>query len=258
MQRTTVGSLLRSTQAFCGQLCEKETLDYGIAYYCPRFPDLAEVNQFREVIVQDPEKLPAAFEEADRFFAAKNLVCRRWAPAEGSASAEMTAFLESKGFRKQQFAAMAAVHWMEAPEPHDVRVLPARALRAAFRETFLRSPEPDTPAQREALADAYSERMDDPSFEMFVAMAGKEPAGRCALYQVGDIARVMDLHVLPGFADHSVHVALLWHVLSLAKRLAMRNICALIEEEDGVRREWFRDAGFIEDGAITEFQRTAE
>ena len=53
MERSTVGSLLRTTQALCGQLCEKETLTHGIAYTCARYPNLSEVNQFREVVVED-------------------------------------------------------------------------------------------------------------------------------------------------------------------------------------------------------------
>ena len=43
MQRSTTGSILRSTQALCGQLCEKKTLEYGIAYYIAQSTRRAEL-----------------------------------------------------------------------------------------------------------------------------------------------------------------------------------------------------------------------
>ena len=45
--------------------------------------------------------------------------------------------------------------------------------------------------------------MNDPNFDLFLAMVDGQPAGRCALYQVGDIARVTDLAVgsLPAGSD---------------------------------------------------------
>ena len=42
MERSTVGALLRSTQAYCAQLSDKQTLDHGIAYHREEFPSIAE------------------------------------------------------------------------------------------------------------------------------------------------------------------------------------------------------------------------
>ena len=83
----------------------------------------------------------------------------------------------------------------------------------------------------------------------------KQPAGRCALYQVGDLARVMDLTVLPAFDGRDVERALTTHVLALARRLTMRHIFLQIADDDATRRDAFERAGFVPDGTIAEFAR---
>jgi hypothetical protein len=253
MERTTVDSLLRTTQAWCSQLCAKQTLDYGIAYYSQRFPGLPEVNQFREVIVEETVKIPVAYEQAEEWFAEKGLFCYRWAPAEGRPSEPLSSFLEAQGFRPRQDVAMLLTDWVHLEPVPGVRILSARAMRGAFRRTLTGSSPPGRAC--DDAVEAYVERLDDPQFDMFVAMKDKRPAGRCALYQVGDIARIMDLAVPDLHAAPGVTHALLGHVLALAKRLVMRNICTQLHSEDSAVRALFESAGFVADGEIVEFQR---
>ncbi len=255
MERTTVGSLLRSTQAFCIQLCDKHTLDFGIAYHCARFADLPEVNQYREVIATEPAEVAAAFDEAERCFRDEGLSCHSWAPADGQATGALADFLAEHGYARRNFTVLRLAEWVDLAPDESVRVLPARAMRTVFRETYLHAETPADLAGRTQLADAYTERLDDPQFDMFVALVDKQPAGRCALYQVGDIARIMAMSVLPGMADRGVERALLAPLLALAKRLAMRNVCTLIDAGDEAHAVMFREAGFVEDGTIVEFHR---
>ncbi len=250
MTATTVGSILRSTQAFCGQLCDKQTLRHGIAYYCPRFPRLGEVNQFREIVVNDPRRLEEAWQECETFFAAQGLQCGRWAPAEGWAGDAMRAFLADRGFRRRTYAVMALTRWPEAESPPRVRVLPARAVRRIYEQWLAARDDAASDRVRAAL-----DRLDDPQYDMFVALAGKKPIGRCALYQVGDIARVMDLDLAPEPSADEAADALLLHVLALARRLAMRNICLQLDADDAAQRDRFERFGFEAVGTVEEFQR---
>ncbi len=255
MQRSTVASLLRSTQAYCGQLCEKYTFDHGIAYHCNRYPAIGEINLLREVILPPRGTLNDAFGQTERWFAERGLFCHRWAPADGDLPPQWEEFLLARNFRRRVYAAMIAVRWPEPYRNPDIRVLPARALRAAFRDTFLNDEFPNAPLARRLLAETYEERLNDPQFESFVALVRNVPAGRAALFQVGDFARVMDINVLPAFRDQEVERALLSQVLVLAKRLAMRNVCAQVQADDPRRHGWLEAAGFIDDGSITEFER---
>lgn len=253
MERATIGSILRTTQAWCAQLCEKETLNYGIAYYSNRFAKLPEANQFREVVIQDDAAFPKALAESREWFTSQSLACHRWAPAEGHAGKELTAFLEKNGFKKRVYTAMALTEWMKIDPTPDVRILPARAMRAALRATFTEVDSSASDAEESLMADACDERMNDPQFDMFVAFVKGKPAGRCALYQVGDIARLMDLSVRPAFADSGADRTLVAHMLSFAKRLSMRDICVQVADTDSRGCAWFEPFGFTADGTIEEF-----
>jgi GNAT superfamily N-acetyltransferase len=255
MDRTTVGSLLRSTQAYCSELCEKETLDYGIAYYNARFAALPEANQFREVLIQDRSRIPEAFEQAEAWFQQRGLFCHRWAPAAGQATTALTNFLTQRAFTVRRSTAMALARWVVQGSPEQVRILPARAMREAYRGTFIDADAAGWPATRELLAEASLERLDDPQLDMVVALWGKQPVGRCGLYQVGDFARVMSVSVIPAFAGRGVEQALLAHVLALAKRLTMRTILVQVDETDAPTRILLEEAGFVADGEIVEFER---
>lgn len=255
MERTTVGSLLRSTQAFRSQLCEKETLEHGIAYYCERFANLPEANQFREVVVDNSEQIAAAFDEAEVWFEARNLRCHVLAPAGGAATTDLAGFLVDRGYEERGYVAMTLTNWVEIERVDGIRVLPARAMRSALRQTFEDAATSTSTSDAGGLAEALNERMNDPQLDMFVAMIGARPVGRCGLYQVGDIARVVELSVRETPRGGDLRQALTGHVLAMAKRLEMRNVCVQVDETDAERRAWFESVGFVADGRIVEFER---
>lgn len=255
MAGSTVGSLLRTEQAFCSQLCDKQVLQFGIAYYSDRFVDLPETNQYREVTLDSPSQVERAFSEAEAWFSQRNLCFHRWASADGAADDSVAEFLAEKGFQKRTYHAMALAERVSFEPFDNVRVLHARAVRDALRQTFFQPS--DAPSSPQSLhADACMERLDDPQFDMYVALVDKVPAGRCALYQVGDIARVMDLTVLPAFTGQGVDRALTKHVLTQAHRLAIRNVCVQVDCTQADRADWFRRAGFVVDSVIEVFDRT--
>jgi len=255
MSHSTVASLLRTNQAYCGQVCEKETLEHGIAFTCRRFPDIAEVNQFREVVIDEPSRLPSAFTTAEAWFEGCGLKCQRWAPAVNQPIEAISSFLAARGFQSRSIIAMVLNSWPESMGNVRIRILPARSMRAALQKTF-RLVESAPPAKAQtSQCELIAERLDDATFDLYVAVVDSMPAGRCALYQVGDIARVMEFHVLPEFDDTPVAASLLAHVVAQARRLAMRTICAAIDEEDQRTHARLVDAGFVHDGGWTEFDR---
>lgn len=255
MQSSTVGSLLRSSQAYCSLICEKETLDAGIAFHSERFHGLPEANQFREVAITDDTDPAGAYAEASQWFSQRNLTCNRWAPAGGQDESGLESALNPYGFRRVERTALTLTRWVESAPADDVKILPARAMRAALENTFADPAFGEHPTLQDLRAGACAERMNDPSFDMFLAMVDGKPAGRCALYQVGDIARITDLAVAALPAGHRVERALLSHVLAMAKRLAMRTICAQLESVDTDGRRLHEEFGFSEDGTLVEFHR---
>jgi N-acetylglutamate synthase-like GNAT family acetyltransferase len=254
MERSTVGSLLRSTQAYCQQICEKQTFDFGIAFYCDRFPAIPEANQIREMVSDDPRVLAEAFEQASAWLASRGLKCLRWSPAMDTDPKPLADVLSARGFAPRTLVALHLADWPSLKHPPEIRVVPARALRGAFRETFLESHAPADATARGMLADSFMERLDDPQLDMFVATVNGMAAGRCGLYQVGDIARILDLTVLPVFSDGGVVETLLAHVLTMARRLTIPMVVAQALAQDHERRALLGQAGFVEDGQVSEFE----
>ena len=256
IERSTVGSLLRCTQAFSQQICDKETLQYGIAFSSSRFPQLPDANQFREVTVGNREQTIAAVEEGLAWFTGRNLSCHVVAPAIGQSTADFELALAPHGFALRRFAALRLTRWADLPSPADIRVLPARAMRSAVRDSFLADPGIPAPA-RESAAEAFAERLDDSALDTFVALVNGKTAGRCALYQVGDLARVMDLVVLPPYRAAAVDSALLHQTLGLARRLAIKHVLAQVNAAFEARLAWLLQSGFEHDGEIVEFHASA-
>lgn len=247
MERTTLGSWLRTTQAFGQQLCEKETLDHGIAFFHPRFASLPEACQFREVLISGTANVAEAFAAAEAWFSGKKLCCLRWSPAEGQPVAPLAEVLIPRGFRRRDWTVMALTRRVELPPSEGIRILPARAMRAAFCETF----RDDT----NLLADAYLERLDDPQLEMFVAVSDQGAVGRGGLFQVGDIARIVEPRVLPGSPAGDVERALFAMVLGLARRLTLRIVLIQVEREDAATKDRLTRFGFADAGEFVEFDR---
>ncbi|MCG3132516.1 MAG: hypothetical protein FLDDKLPJ_03367 [Phycisphaerae bacterium] len=249
MTHTTLGSILRSSQAYCGQLCERHTLDLGVAFVCERFVTLPEVNQFREVILPPGRRAEEAFAEAESFFAGRGLTCHRWAPAEGRRIDGLGSFLIVRGFVEIEYVCLTLARWVHLIPAPQVRILPARAMRGAYEATFGDA--------QEAKAAGVA-RLDDASFDAFVALQAGRPAGRIALHQVGDIGRIIEPEILAGTDEATVERALLAHVLALAQRLQMRTVCLPLAVERGERLARLRSAGFEVDGRVIEYHREAE
>ncbi len=254
---STISSLLRVTQAYCLQVSDKQTLDHGICYYATDFPTLPQANQFREVVVDDDVALETIYVQAEAWFVECKLTCHRWAPAWGQPIDRLAAFLHEKGFARQTFHAMQLTQWGELDVPQNVRVIPARAMRKAFREIVLHEPDSEHSGDPALHVQAAESRMDDPAYDAFIAMIDNKAMGRCSLYQVGDIACVMDFHVTDHTEASVVEPALLTHVLTLAKRLALRTICTQLEVNSPMI-ELHKRAGFEVQGEFVEFHRPAQ
>src|SRR5262245_38317879 len=127
-------AIRRSDRALAEQLSEWESLDFGVAYYSKAFPNLAEANQLRDVWLADVDG-EMAFARCEEFYKARGLECRAWSPASGQNIGPVESLLNGKGWQPNSYLAMGLVNRAAlsiAADPH-IRVLPARAMRKAYR-----------------------------------------------------------------------------------------------------------------------------
>lgn len=241
MERTAVSAYLRTTQAWCLQLCEKETLDHGIAYVSPRHAILPEACHLREVVIEDETTIAPAIELTEQWFRERKLRCLRWAAVETQPLAPLQSMLEANGFQAKKYSVLALSRWNVPAVSGDIRILPARAMRSAFLSTFA------VPAE----ANAFTERLDDPHLDMFVAVGPTGSIGRCGLFQVGDIARVIE----PVVSNPAAENALIAAALTLAKRLAYKTVLIQGDSDNHAALSRYAGYGFSPAGEFVEFDR---
>ncbi len=242
-----VSAVRRSDQAMCEQLATWETLEYGVAFCCPELPSFAGANQLRDVWLADIDG-ETAFSRAEAYYAERALTCHRWTPASGQTADPVDALLTGKGWRRVDTLALGIKDWDAAVVTDDdsVRVLPARAMRRAYGKTF----EGDS-----ADLAAGLERLNDGNHDAFVCTLDGEPAGRATYVEVGDIARLADVFVLPAYRRRGVGRALVGRFLQLARRLSPKSVVASCESSDAAGRAFLERHGFAKFGMVSAFER---
>lgn len=251
-----VAACRRADQAFFEQVSQTESLDWGVAFFSGAFPLSADASQFREVQLGGAP-VGDVFESVERYYAQRNLTCRRWVPAMGEAVEPFDAFFASRGWARRERVALGLVDWPVAgPGDKGVRIVPARAMRKAFRATFFDAGEPGWDDEtRGAFADEAEERLNDSNYDVFVATVDDRPAGRVGYHEVGDIAAIRDLSVMAEFRGRGVGGALMGHVIGLAKRLGPRIVVASRRREETAVQHCFDKHGFKEFGVSAEYER---
>jgi GNAT superfamily N-acetyltransferase len=243
-----VSAVRRSDEAWCAQLATAEPLDFGVAYAAVEHPDVAGASQLRDVWLAETSA-ESAYAQAEAYFSERGLRCDRWVPASGQAVDPVEGLLASKGWRRVEAVTGALMDW-EATSRFaggSIKVLPARAMKRAYRSTFEGEPEANTAAG--------VDRLNDAKFDGYVALCDGAPAGRAACLEVGDIARLADLFVIPEFRRRGVGGALAAHFVQIARRISPRAAVTACAANDAGARAFVERCGFACGPKLAAFER---
>lgn len=255
MDEPILAAVRRAEQVFCEQVSQPESLEFGVAMTCGQFAASGQANQVREVVL-GATPIADALECVDRFYAQRHLTCWRWVVAGGEPVEPHAAFLCGRGWVRRERLALALAEWPASRIDSSLRILPARAMRRAYRMTHLDAGDPCADDETKgAMADEANARLDDSNYDAFVALCGDVPAGRIAYHEVGDIAAVRDLYVVRALRGRGVARALMAHVLGLARRLGPRILVTLVDSDDAAGRSFLSKQGFRGGGVFPEFHR---
>lgn len=259
-----IAAARRSDRAWCEQVCVSESLDFGVAYMTPRFPNFSEGNQLRDAWIADasPDEV---YDRCEAFFGGRGLTCGVWTPASGQDIGPVSDLLTSRGWQRRDVLAMGlvgrdAIFAAASIADATIRVLPARAMRRAYRSLLEASASErggtDGSDAASAVVETGLERLDDSNYDATIAQVDGMAAGRIAYLEVGDIARLVDLHVMPTFRGSAVGDVLIAHFLQTARRLSPRCIVACVESDDSAGRERLMRHGFVAAGELPRFVRS--
>jgi GNAT superfamily N-acetyltransferase len=247
MTYNTLSALRRTDQLYYEQISARRTLECGLAFTAREFPTSVGDNAFREVLLPEGHGMDAAWREVEDFYSTQGLVCRRWVPSAAQRPEALEPHLAAHGFVRRTITGLALTSWPQGDASTRIRVLPARAMRRAFRGLHA-SEEEATLAER---------RLDYAQFDVYVALCEDVPAGRCGLMQAGEIAEVRELFVVPHARRRGVGSALLAEALSLARRLMMRIVVSRLPHGADEALGFLEKRGFTADGVLVEFERNS-
>lgn len=246
-----ISAVRRSDQAWCEQVCQWESLGFGVAYSARDFTSLAEGQQLRDVWLNqvDPQ---AAYEQTETFFGERGLTCSVWALSPEQDVQQAESLLAPHGWQRQDWLAMGLSRWDLASEEVDelIRILPARPMPKAYRQSLSDS----APGDADGI-EAGFRRLDDANYDPFVAVVAGEVAGRAGYLEVGDIARLADFFVSQKFRDRGIDRALVAHFLRMARRLLPRAVVARADARDEQAKAFLQSCGFSAAGTLTHFRR---
>ncbi len=243
----------RSGQVYHEQLTEQTALTAGVAFTCREYPTLHEGNQFREVVLPESGSLSAAYDEVAGFYQSRGLTCFGWVPAAGTPIEPLEAFLSTRGFTTRTNLCMVWNREVDLVGEAGIRILPARPMRKALQELRMSDTAYDE-ATRRMLVESRNDRLDDPQYDQMVAMIGDEPAGTAVLLQAGEIGRIENVFIAEQFRRRGVGLALMAHLLAMAKRLALRITVLETTPDNEPAIALYHRCGFDPAGTYVEFE----
>jgi hypothetical protein len=244
----------RSEQAWWEQICTWESLEYGVAFTCERYPTLAAAQQLRDVWLAEATGAEA-FDRAEAYFTERGLTCGLWSPASGQTIEPVAAIMNEKGWQRESLAVLGWTDSEKSPsetEHDDVRILPARAMRRAYR-SFLES----LHTGDESACDAAFDRLDDASYEVLLAVRDGAAIARIGYHEVGEFARLQEFSCLSAGDDDAIRRVLVAHFLLRAKRMLPRAVVACVPESSTDEISFLQTCGFVVAGQLEQFRRPA-
>lgn len=249
-----ISAARRTERARSELLAEFVHCDFGDAFHNAEFAGIHEANMLQDAWL-DTLDSDAVFDATEAMYAAQNTRCCAWMPATIQPIDVIESLLLPRGWKRRDLTATYFSNaWLFDETPSEtLRILPARAMPRAYRATFA-----DGVASSGVSANAAFARLDNASFNAFVAMRGDEPLGRAAYLEVGDIARVMDIHVMAAARRQGAGRALIAHMLQIARRLLPRIVVACPPQESSAAMGFLTHCGFVASGTIPQFIRPTE
>jgi ribosomal protein S18 acetylase RimI-like enzyme len=247
----------RSNQVFFEQIAEREFLDFGVALYDRDRPWLADVNQVIDVRFEDSASradLATGVEQVESHYQEWGLRCLLWRTAFSQDLSELGALLADRNYAPRMHRCLVLAEPREIEAPADVEVQSARAFRTQYRALQRdRGGDCVRPEHVDEYAEAAFDRLSDQRLDAFVAMVDRKAAGVASLLTVGDIGRIIDIHVADDFSDYAVTSALMSRVIAESRQVRYRCVCLEADDDDAASIDRFLSMGFRDCGAYTTF-----
>jgi ribosomal protein S18 acetylase RimI-like enzyme len=234
-------------------------LAIGTAFVNPQFDRLGDANRLAGAMLPEASAdAEALIGEVESHFASAGCRCLRWTMNPTATDAQtrpIIAALERRGLRR---IARDVMHLNQRVDlrydaPPDLQIIPARAsyrhtqqsLGACARDEW----------HEPQLADAMIQHLDDPRYDLLLALRGGQPVGRGGVLTVGDVGLIKDIYVAPAHRGQGLGRLMTLRCLELCARSLFRHVLLSVEPQNPAA-EMYRRIGFAKFGEYVEWAAT--
>ena len=238
---------------------EETQLDAGVAIANPELPRVWDANTMIDAAVPPGTPLQEAVEEVEQHFARAGTRCRQWVmnPAAPAGQVQPLAeHLTSHGWAAVPYDIMRleAQARPARPEAEGLTIIPARA---SFRHARALAEEAAAECGEPQLADASMLHLDDPHWDVSIALSDGKAVARAGVLAVGELGRVEHVYVAAAHRRRGIGRTMVARVLEVCARSLFRHVMLCVLPDDAAAIHLYQQLGFRTIGQIV-FYRTSE
>ena len=232
-------------------------LDAGVAFTNPDLPAVWDANGVIDAAVPPGASPAEAVGEVSQHFEAAGVPCTQWIMNPSAPEAQTRPLVEH----------LTAAGWR--PHAYDVMYLPGRApgraeeapnltiipARASFRHARELAEEAAAAWGVPGLADASMLHLDDPHWDVMIALRDGRAVARVGVLAVGDVGRVEHLFVSDAYRRQGVGETMLGRALDVCARSLFKHVmlCVAPGEQDAL--DFYARFGFRKVGQMVAYHR---
>ena len=237
-------------------LGEETQLDAGVAIVNPDLPRVWDANTMIDAAIPAGTSLRDALAEWDEHFARAGARCRQWlmnpaAPAERVQP--LVEHLTAHGWaaHPNDIMRLDARPPPSRPDAEGLTIIPARA---SFRHARALAEEAAAEWGESQLADASMLHLDDPHWDVSIALVDGRAVARAGVLAVGEVGRIEHVYVAPAHRRRGVGRTMLGRVLEVCARSLFRHVMLCVSPDDGGATELYQQFGFRKIGQIVPYR----
>jgi ribosomal protein S18 acetylase RimI-like enzyme len=165
----------------------------------------------------------------------------------------MAAELESRGWKRESADVMLLREsHVSMLASASLSIIPGRAGYLKYEEISRLSAArwPDAAAQ---LLEASMQRLDDPHWDCWLALADGKSVGRAGVLSAGDTGLIESVFVSDSFRRNGVAIALLNRLIDVCARSQFRQVFLQVAGDNSAAQSLYQQIGFEKIGQITQF-----
>src|SRR5688500_11890073 len=236
---------------------EETPLDVGAAFTTAALPAVWDANMIKDAAVPPGTSAEDALAEAEAHFAAAGVACRQWvmnpaAPPERVAP--LVELLTSRGWRPKPYDIMHLAGRPPGPvrEVSGLTIIPARA---SFRHARQLAEAAVGCCGEPQIAEASMLPLDDPHWDLQIALRDGRAVARAGVLAVGEIGRIEHVFVAEDSRRQGIGRTMMSRVLETCARSLFRHVMLSVMPDEQGAIELYSGLGFRKIGQLVAYRQ---